>query len=59
MARPALTVSDAHTAIKELSLRLGTGEATEDDEVLAEKLQKATRISVAGLAHFAERWPDV
>ena len=59
LARPTLTVSDAHTAVKELALRLGTDEATKDDQVLEEKLRKATGVSVADLAHFAEHWPDV
>ena len=40
-------------------LRQGTGESTADDLVLEEKLKKATGVSVAELAHFAERWPDV
>jgi hypothetical protein len=59
LARPTLTVCDAHTAVKELALRLGTGEVTKDDQVLEEKLRKVTGVSVAELAHFAEHWPDV
>lgn len=38
---------DAHEAVKALALRLGTGEATRDDQVLEEKLRKATGVSVA------------
>jgi hypothetical protein len=56
--RPALTVEDAHEAVKELALRLGTGEATADEHVLEEKLKKATGVSVAELVHFAEDWPS-
>jgi hypothetical protein len=40
------------------ALRLGTGESTADDLVLEEKLKKATGVSVAELAHFAEDWPS-
>jgi len=36
-----------------------TDEATKDDEVLQDKLRKATGVSIADLAHFAEHWPDV
>jgi hypothetical protein len=57
-ARPAFTIADAHESIKELALRLGTGEASKDDQVLEEKLRKATGVSVAELAHFAEDWPS-
>jgi hypothetical protein len=56
--RPALVVEDAHQAVKQLALRLGTGESTADDLVLEEKLKKATGVSVAELARFAEDWPD-
>lgn len=56
-ARPALTVADAHDEVKQLALRLGTGGADRDDEVLEEKLRKATGVSVADLARFAEDWP--
>ncbi len=45
--------------MKELALRLGTGDATVDDLVLEEKLRKATGVGVAELAQFAEDWPDV
>lgn len=55
--RPALIVADAHEAVKELAYRLGTDAATPDDLVLEEKLRKATGVSVAELAHFAEDWP--
>lgn len=57
LARPALTVGDAHDQVKELALRLGTGEASKDDEVLEAKLKKATGVSVAELARYAEDWP--
>jgi hypothetical protein len=56
--RPALVVEDAHHAVKELALRLGTGESTTDDLVLEEKLKKATGVEVAELAGYAEGWPD-
>jgi len=59
LARPSLTVTEAHDKVKELALRLGTDEATKDDQVLEEKLRKATGVSVAELADFAEHWPDV
>jgi len=42
-----------------LALRLGTNEATKEDQVLEDKLRKATGVSVAELAHFAEHWTDV
>ena len=57
--RPALTVQDAHEAVKDLALRLGTDAATVEDQVLEEKLKKATGVSVSELARFAEHWPDV
>jgi hypothetical protein len=53
-ARPALVVADAHDHVMLLALRVGTGEATKDDQVLEEKLRKATGVSVAELAAFAE-----
>jgi hypothetical protein len=40
--RPSLVVDDAYLAVKELALRLGTGEKAADDLVLEEKLKKAT-----------------
>jgi hypothetical protein len=52
--RPALTVQDAHETVKELAPRLGTGAATLEDQALEEKLKKATGLSVAELARFAE-----
>jgi len=55
--RPALTVQDAHEAVKDLALRLGGGTATDEDQALAEKLKKATGASVADLTHIAEDWP--
>ena len=57
LARPALTVAEAHDKVKELALRLGTDEATKDDQVLEDKLRKATGVSVAELAQLAENWP--
>jgi hypothetical protein len=56
--RPALVVEDAHRAVKDLLLRLGSGEATADDRVLAEKLKKATGVEISELASYAEAWPD-
>ena len=56
--RPALTVQDAHEAVKDLALRLGNGTMTAEDQALDEKLRKATGVSVAELAQFAEDWPD-
>jgi hypothetical protein len=44
--RPALTVQDAHDAVKALALWLGTGKATAEDLVLEEKLKKATGVDV-------------
>jgi len=58
-ARPSFTVAEAHDKVKELALRLGTEETSKDDLVLEEKLRKATGVSVAELAKFAEHWPDV
>jgi hypothetical protein len=57
--RPTLKVAEAPELVKELALRLGTGDATVDDLVLEEKLRKATGVGVAELAQFAEDWPDV
>jgi rRNA-processing protein FCF1 len=56
--RPALTVQDAHDAVKELALRLGSGTATREDQALEEKLRKATGVEIAELARHAEDWPD-
>jgi hypothetical protein len=56
-ARPALTTADAQDAVKKLALRVGTDEATREDGVLEEKLRKATGVSLADLARFAENWP--
>ena len=58
LARPTLTVGDAHDQVKELALRLGAGEPTRDDLVLEEKLRKATGVNAADLARFAEDWPS-
>jgi hypothetical protein len=55
--RPALSVQDAHDAVKELALRLGAGEPSRDDQGLEFKLRRATGVSVAELARFAEDWP--
>ena len=56
-ARPSLTVADATDAVKRLALRVGTGNASRADQALEAKLQKATGVSVAELAHLAEDWP--
>lgn len=56
--RPALTARDAHDAVKELALQLGTGESTADDLRLEDKLKKATGESIAELAKHAEGWPN-
>ena len=56
-ARPAFLITEAAPKVKELALLLGTGEPTKDDLVLEEKLRKATSVSIADLAHFAEDWP--
>jgi len=58
-ARPALTVAEAHDNVKELAQRLGTDEATKDDQVLAAKLEKMTGVGIAELAKAAEQWPEV
>ena len=57
LARPTLTVTEAHNKVKELALRLGTDEPTKDAQVLEDKLKKATGVSVAELAKHAEDWP--
>lgn len=57
LGRPSVTAADAQERIKRLALELGTGEPTKDDLVLEEKLRKATGVSVAELARFAEDWP--
>jgi hypothetical protein len=56
-ARPTLTVGDAHSIVKELALRVRTGEPSHEDRVLEEKLKKATGLSIAALAMHAEDWP--
>jgi hypothetical protein len=58
-ARPALTVADAQRLVKELALRVGTGDPTRDDVLLEQKLRKATGAGIAELADAAEHWPDV
>ena len=55
--RPALSIADAHDEVKSLALRLGAGEPTKDDQVLEEKLGKATGLTVADLAQHAKNWP--
>jgi hypothetical protein len=55
--RPALTVQDAQEAVKDLALRLAAGAPTLEDQAFEEKLNKATGVSVAELAHFAKDWP--
>ena len=37
-ARPTLAVNEAHDEVKELALRVGSHEATTDDQMLEEKL---------------------
>ena len=58
-ARPSFTIGNAREQVQDLALRLRSGEATKNDQVLEEKLRKATGVSVSELAHFAEHWPDV
>lgn len=50
--RPALTAQDAHDAVKELALRLVGGTATREDQVLEERLKKATGVTAGELAQF-------
>lgn len=51
-----VTVEVAHDVVKELALRIGTASATSEDERLAERLKKATGLSPADLARYAEDW---
>lgn len=55
--RPAIDGAEAHDMVKVLALRLGRGDPSKDDLVLEEKLRKATGVSIADLAGFAEDWP--
>ncbi len=42
--------------VKELALRLGTGDAQSADLALAEQLKRATGCSVGELAVYADEW---
>ena len=55
--RRHVTVDDARRGVQEAALRLAQGASGPETETLAWKLEKATGVSIAELAIFAEDWP--
>ena len=51
-------VATAKARVKEAAEHIAAGVAGPDSESLAARLQKVTGVGIAGLAEFAEGWPD-
>jgi len=55
--RRHVTVSDARQAVKDAAYLTGIGEPGPETQTLVARLEKATGVSIAELAYFAEDWP--
>ena len=55
--RRHVTVDEVREAVKEAALLTATGMPGPETQALVAKLEKATGVSVSGLAVFAEDWP--